>query len=189
MAMAVWTRSRRWLAIAAGAMLLGLALALTASWILRDTSPQYSAQARTGATELRKLTLPDNSTIAMNRDTALAVTYFARRRHVALAHGEAFFHVRWQPRAAFEVGNGQDSVEIVGTRVQAPDILFDVRATPDALRVQVQSGSLKVRTATAGPREFVEMHAGDSLTLRRGLHQHELTRVDPAAVGSWLAGR
>ncbi|HYG42574.1 MAG TPA: FecR domain-containing protein [Bordetella sp.] len=187
--MSAWTRSRRWLAIAAGAVLLGLALALTASWVLRDTSPQYSDQARTGATERRKLTLPDGSTVALNRNTALAITYFARRRHVALVRGEAFFHVRWQRRVAFEVSNGQESVEIVGTRVQVPDTLFNVRATPGALQVQVQSGSLKVRTATAGPREFVEMRAGDSLTLQRGQLHHELTRVDPAEVGAWVAQR
>src|SRR5690606_3335566 len=107
---------------------------------------------------------------------------------VALVTGEAFFHVRWQRRVAFEVSNGQEMVEIVGTRVSVPDILFNVRATPDALQVEVQSGSLKVRTATAGAREYVEMQPGDSLTIWRGRQQHELARVDPAAVGSWITG-
>ena len=189
MAMAILTGARRWLAILAGLVLLGLAVALTASWIMRDTSPQYQTQARTGAGELLKLTLPDGSTAALNRHTALTVAYYARRRHVALAQGEAFFHVRWQARVAFEVSNGADSVEIVGTRVQVPDTLFNVQAAPDRLQVQVQSGSLKVRTATAGPREFVEMTAGDSLTVWRGRHRHELARVDPATVAGWLSAR
>ena len=186
--MAILTGARRWLAIVAGAILLGLAVMLTASWVLRDTSPKYSTQARTGAGELLKLTLPDGSTAALNRNTALTVAYYARRRHVVLPQGEVFFHVRWQRRVAFEVSNGPDSVEIVGTRVQVPDAIFNVRATPGTLQVQVKSGSLKVRTATAGPREFVEMKAGDSLTVWRVEQRHELTHVDPATVGGWLSG-
>jgi len=189
MATEVWTRTRRWLTIGAAVALLGLAVLFTASWVMRDTSPQYSTQAHTGSSELLKLTLPDDSTVALNRNTVLSVAYFSRRRHIALGSGEAFFHVRWQRRAAFEVSNGPDTIEIVGTRVPVPDSRFNVRATPDALHVQVQAGTVRVRTPAAGPRDYVEMHAGDSLTLWRGQQRHELTRVDPASVGGWLGGR
>jgi len=122
----------------------------------------------------------------LNRDTALAIAYFSRRRDVTFVHGEALFKVRWQYRTTFTVRTDTEEVTIVGTQVEGPDIVFTVRSDLNTLLVQVKSGHLKVLTPTAGPREFVEMQTGDALQVLRAKRRHVLTRVDPATIANWV---
>ena len=179
--------AQRWLPWLAGALAVSLAIGLTVSWTLRDSTPQFKTQVHTGLDATRQLQLPDGSEALLNRDTALTIAYFTRRRDVLLIHGEAFFKVRWQYRTAFNVRAGAEEVNIDGTQIESPDSVFTVHTSPDTLVVQVQSGHLKVATATAGPREFVEMQAGDSLQVLRAEHRHVLSRVNPATVASWAS--
>ena len=173
---AAWRKWLLWLGLAVAPALVGT---LTVSWIMRDSSPQLVERIRT-AGEGRNLALPDGSRIDAAPDTALSVAYYPRRRHVNLVQGEAAFLVRWQYRAAFTVQSGVNEVVIDGTRIAAPDIAFSVATTPEQLRVTVKEGQLKVRTVTAGPREFVELQAGDILTVDMRARTHSVTRVEGA---------
>ncbi|GAA0491904.1 hypothetical protein CDO46_19655 [Pigmentiphaga sp. NML030171] len=170
---------KRWLGWACLALALGLTGALTVSWVMRESSPQFGEQLRTEG-QARSLELPDGSRIDAGPGTSLSVAYYSRRRQVILARGEASFHVRWQYRAAFSVQWGVNEVVIDGTRIETPDILFRVAAEPERLRVELVEGALKVRTVTAGPREFVELQPGDALTVDMGTRTHQLTHASPA---------
>lgn len=171
-----WKRRLGWACLL---LALGLAGALTVSWVMRESSPQFGEQLRTQG-EARELVLPDGSRIHAGPDTSLSVGYYSRRRQVILARGEASFHVRWQYRAAFLVQWGVNEVVIDGSRVETPDILFRVVAEPERLRVELAEGQLKVRTVTAGPREFVELRPGDVLIVDMGTRTHQLTHAGQA---------
>jgi ferric-dicitrate binding protein FerR (iron transport regulator) len=180
-----YTALQRWLPWLGGALAISLIVGFTVSWILKDSTPRFSTQIHTSRQGTYALSLPDSSEVILNRDTSLAIAYFSRRRDVTFIHGEAFFKVRWQYRMAFNVRVGTELVKIVDTQVEEPDIAFTVRSDLNTLRVQVQSGHLKVFTATAGPREFIEMRAGDALEVLRAEHRHVLTWVNPATIASW----
>ncbi|MDX3905453.1 MAG: FecR domain-containing protein [Pigmentiphaga sp.] len=167
---------RRWLTWGSLAIALLLAGALTVSWVLRESSPQYSDQLRT-ASAPGSLPLPDGSRIEAAPDTALSVAYYPRRRYVSMTRGEADFRVRWQYRASFNVQSGVNEVVIDGTRIEQPEIAFRVVATPERLQVALREGKLKVRTVTAGPREFVELEPGDVLTVDMNARRHSLERA------------
>ncbi|MBX6317923.1 FecR domain-containing protein [Pigmentiphaga sp.] len=166
---------RKWLLWSAAALVLVLLGMLTVSWVMRDSSPQFTERLRTEAGS-RQLGLPDGSRIEAGPDTVLGVAYYSRRRHVSLAQGEATFRVRWLYRAAFTVQSGLNEVVIEGSRLELPDIVFSVAAAPEQLKVAVKEGALKVRTVTAGPREFVELQAGDLLTIDMGSRTHSVSR-------------
>jgi len=169
---AAWRKWLLWMALALALALMGL---LTVSWVMRDSSPQFVERLRTEG-QPGSLTLPDGSRIDAQPGSVLAVAYYPRRRHVTLAQGEAAFRVRWQYRAAFTVQSGVNEVVIDGTRIEVPDVAFSVAAAPEQLSVTATEGPLKVRTVTAGPREFVELEAGDTLTVDMRSRTHSVTR-------------
>lgn len=166
---------KRWLAWSCLALALVLAGALTVSWVMRDSAPRFGEQLRTES-EARSLALPDGSRIDAAPGTSLSVAYYPRRRQVVLARGEAAFRVHWQYRASFGVQWGVNEVVMDGSRIEQPDAVFRVAARPQRLRVELDEGTLKVRTVTAGPREFVALTPGDVLIVDMTTRSHRLCR-------------
>jgi transmembrane sensor len=86
----------------------------------------------------REVFLPDGSTIELNTDTSLIVTYSLRERDIALPHGEASFRVAREPGRPFFVRAGRRRFQAAGTQ-------FDVRVlTPDNVELIVTEGSVTV---------------------------------------------
>jgi transmembrane sensor len=87
----------------------------------------------------REIVLPDRSTITLNTDTSVVVTYSLRERDVLLPHGEASFRVAQEPERPFVVRAGPHR------RFQAVGTQFDVRLlTPDHMELIVTEGTVKV---------------------------------------------
>jgi transmembrane sensor len=111
----------------------------------RDTPApaRYSATVATAVGEVRKLALPDGSTVVLNPDARLVVEFVAHERRIALGRGEAYFQVAKDPQRPFIVGVGSVAVRAVGTA-------FDVRRRADAVEVLVTEGKVRVDAASDG---------------------------------------
>jgi transmembrane sensor len=86
----------------------------------------------------QEVLLPDGSTIKLNTDTSLVVTYSLRERDISLPYGEASFRAAPEAARPFFVRAGH-------RRFQAEGAQFDVRVlTPDNIELIVTEGSVKV---------------------------------------------
>lgn len=93
---------------------------------------------RTDVGEMRRVTLRDGSTVALNTDTVLKVAYSGQRRELWLARGEGQFIVAKDRTRPFVVHAGGASVTAVGTA-------FTVRAEARApVRVTVTEGVVSI---------------------------------------------
>ena len=177
-------RLGRWLTWGGLAVCVMLALWLTVSFVLRDSTPQFSGR-QPPAAQAQEWALPGGSAVTLDRDTGASAAIYARRREVTMSEGRALFRVAYQYRAGFAVHAGAEDVEIDGGQLPVPDVVFDVQASPGELRVRVAAGKVKVRTVTAGAREYVELSAGQALTIHRSERRHEVGSVAPQDVGNW----
>ncbi|HTZ21323.1 MAG TPA: FecR domain-containing protein [Opitutaceae bacterium] len=180
---------------------LGIAAALTFMWANwsrpAPMAPDYSLTAATGIGESRKLTLPDGSSVQLNTQSAVMVSWTGTERRVQLVRGEAHFQVAKNPVRPFIVSAGEVAVRAVGTA-------FDVRLQPETVEVLVTEGRVRVNDATKGTSLLTTATAtGDepvlvagqraivSVTAAPGITATVVT-LDPAEIGqatSWQSGR
>ena len=92
---------------------------------------------RTTINEYRTITLADNSRVDLGANSQLAVRYSNSSRELTLYQGEALFSVAKDKQRPFIVRHQQSQVEALGT-------VFNVRANPDSIRVDVLEGTVSV---------------------------------------------
>lgn len=142
-------------------------------------------------------TLPDDpargSTVQLDTVTRLDARLFRSRREVHLKEGQALFSVHADKGRPFHVWAGQLHITVVGTR-------FSVRHTRSGLDagqtvVSVEEGHVRVTRAgrdeadAASSDAPVELVAGQMVTGDDTGGIGPVTRVSPAAVAPWSAGR
>jgi transmembrane sensor len=142
-------------------------------------------------------TLPDDpargSTVQLDTATRLDARLFRDRREVRLQEGQALFSVHADKDRPFHVWAGQLHITVVGTR-------FSVRHTRWGLEagqtvVSVEEGHVRVTRTGGGEAEAstgdapVELVAGQMLVGDDSGGIGPVTRVSPAAVAPWRAGR
>ena len=100
---------------------------------------------RTDVGQQTTFTLSDWSTVQLNTDTELLVTFTDDARNIALRRGEAFFDVAHDSNRPFVVEAGLGSIRAVGTG-------FVVRVDRDVVAVTVTEGivELKHESQTSG---------------------------------------
>jgi transmembrane sensor len=100
--------------------------------------PLAKGEYSTVVGQQQRIQLPDGSTIELNTDTSLVVTYSLRERDISLAYGEASFRVAGEPDRPFFVRAGHRRFQAAGTQ-------FDVRVlTPDTVDLIVTEGRVTV---------------------------------------------
>lgn len=180
---------RRWRLAGAGAIAASLVAAVIGYQTL-STMPQASYQSGRG--ELRTVRLADGTTVTLGADSAIAVRLDDKGRHVRLRRGEAMFDVVHDPDRPFEVRAADTTVTDLGTR-------FTVKAAPDAVRVNVIQGVVKVQKAPP-PLIAALAPAPPARTITRGerlesRHGEPLQPLQPLAVADiavaapWTQGR
>jgi len=122
--------------VAAALTLLALGSAAWGGWQLTGRE-QVSYASTVG--EIETVTLPDGSTATLSSDSRLDVHISRGERHVALTQGEAFFDVAHDTRRPFVVETEGRRVAAVGTR-------FSVRRDPEAVRVVVTEGKVRLES-------------------------------------------
>lgn len=172
-------RHRAWFAPALAFASLVLCVS---GWFAYDNLPGYRLDLRTAHGEIRTVTLPDGSAVALNTDTDVQVRYYPRRREVVLRKGEAYFQVAHGAERPFTVTSGRTEVRVVGT-------MFNVDAGPPNLVVSVREGRVEVRPdREARDRVIV-------LTANRGVAVDTITGASVAFsphaddVGDWRNGQ
>lgn len=152
----------QWIAIAAGILLISGA----ALW--------YSASTRglryETATEQRKVTLPDGSTLVLQPHTRLQLAsgYNRRGRTISLLEGEASFDVLHQPDQPFTVEMDAATVRDIGTS-------FTITRTADSIKVIVSTGKVAFTKKETG--DIRELSAGSTLCLYTGTQRHGELRI------------
>jgi transmembrane sensor len=171
--------SRRWLVGAGGMAAAASVAALVLPGLLAETAVQTYV---TGKGERKRITLADGSTVDLNAETRLQVSFSRSARKATLGDGEAIFDVAHDKRRPFTVAAASRIVQVVGTQ-------FDVRNRQSELTVTVARGKVQVRplSASAPGRQFL-LTPGQRLEVgATGLEQ--LKSVDPQEAFSWRAGR
>lgn len=114
-----------------------LLIALGTWWLTNKFSSQDQMQVVASMEEVVRDTLPDGSTVTLNKNSSLTFpeSFEDGKREVAL-HGEAFFEVAPDPNMHFIVQAGHAGIQVLGTA-------FNVRAYPGRdMEVSVLSGEV-----------------------------------------------
>jgi transmembrane sensor len=141
-------------------------------WIL------WRANFRTGAGEIRTVTLPDGSRAHLNAASALALDYSGDRRRLSLLAGEAWFEVEEDPSRPFKV-------EAAGGTITAHGTAFNVATDKARTEVTVIEHSVEV----SGEGASVIVEAGRQTAYGPGLPALESYEVDPERATSWRRGK
>lgn len=167
-------RGTRWW-IGGGAVAAAAAVALAFAPALLSRSETYQVATRDG--ERRSVALDDGTRIELSGGTQLTLDR-ADPRVATLDRGEALFHVRHDPVRAFTLRVGDVAVRDLGT-------VFNVAHAQGRMTVSVSQGSVAFQSQGAA----VTLRPGDALSARDDGSDARRSRVAPALVGGWRAGR
>jgi transmembrane sensor len=153
---------RKYAAVAAGLILLG---ALVPILVHRGwRAPQEVSRMEVASLEEapRQISLPDGSTVILDRGARLQISFDEQQRRLRLLAGRARFAVAHEKARAFVVEAGAGRVIAHGT-------LFDVELARTAVRVDLLQGSVEVRDASGGHgRKRQELAAGQGTAIAGG---------------------
>lgn len=183
-----WTRLRT---KPSRAVIAALAAASVAAAVI--VGPELVAQpdiaVSTKVAEMRTLTLPDGTRVALGPRSRIKAYISDAERRVELAAGQAFFEVHHDARRPFIVQAGDTHVRVLGTK-------FDVNRSADHVRVAVLEGVVQVRESDLPfrrapvrilrARQTIETKAEAAL-----LETQPPPAVQPVEVspGDWRVGR
>jgi transmembrane sensor len=109
----------------------------------RDVGQVFAETTATLSGGLRRMELPDGSSVTLNADSAVEVQFTSTARRVRLRRGEAHFTVAKNPHRPFVV-------EASGVAVKAVGTAFNVRLGADVVEVLVTEGQVRVEDAARG---------------------------------------
>lgn len=162
----------RWLTLAASLVAISAGLGYWIS-IERNT---YS----TDTGEQRSVTLTDGTTVELNAQSKIRVSFQAHQRDIDLISGQALFHVAKDPARPLIVHTDSTQVRAVGTQ-------FDVYRKEQGTTVTVLEGTVAVVPAAKADHPF-SISGGISATGIPGQHATEVTPAARDLLASASAG-
>jgi len=171
-------RIRRWMPmIAAVAAVLILAL------VIVPRAPRGDTIYATSSDERTSVTLADGSVITLDASTRVSVRLGKLRRDVTLLAGRALFQVAKDRQRPFVVKAGDRTITALGTK-------FDVRLSPDELRVTLAEGSVAVAPVQPGHGAVRQiMKPQQQLVEVANAVTPQLRDIDADKALSWVDGR
>lgn len=166
--------SRRWWIGGASAV---AAASAGAVFLTMSSATRYS----TAIGEVRRLPLPDRSTMAINSASRVEVAYADNRREVTIEAGEAWFQVAKDRDRPFVVSAGRVRVQAVGTA-------FSVRRRDGGVEVMVTEGVVEVWVAGSGARP-IAVAAGSATFVEEATGTLQPDGDDAAKIARRLAWR
>lgn len=170
-----WTRRSL---LAAGLAATALTGAGSAWWLWRQRGEVYVSDVG----EVRRVTLSDGSSLALNTATRAVVRFDAAHREVELVRGEGLFEVAKDPARPFIVRVGGVSVRAVGT-------VFSVRAVDRDVDVTVTEGVVEVADTTKTGSVSPQRVAADERAVVSEGQGIQVQRVAPTDAERHLAWR
>jgi transmembrane sensor len=128
--------------------------------------------------------LPDQTKVTLDADSAIDIAYVDGTRGVRLVRGQALFRVAHDRTHPFRVAAGDRIVTALGTR-------FNIRQRPHETRILLLEGSVGVTKGNdplhvqAGQAETLQ--PGQQLTARSG-QPDRITSADPTSGTAWQRG-
>ncbi|WP_349971106.1 FecR domain-containing protein [Pseudomonas caspiana] len=174
----VGVRARRRAVLKTLALLLATG---TAGWTLKDSTAVQGALAQyhTSKGQRRELRLSDGSTLNMNTDSAVDISYDPGLRLIRLRRGEILIQTASDPaNRPFVVHTSEGQVRALGTR-------FSVRSDGSTSEVSVMEHAVEVR-ASSNPSVPFRLEAGQ----RVGFTRDKITTPMPVPPGAdaWTQG-
>jgi transmembrane sensor len=165
---------------AAAAVLLAAGSAGAYFWLHRPTTDIY--QTRLG--ERRTVALADGSTLLLDQNARVAVTFSRRLRDLDLQKGQADFLVAKDPLRPFSVSAGGRRVIATGTR-------FNVDLLSRLLIVTLEHGSVVVaeEKPNTGVGLVIALKPDEQLVVQRDTGVTRTSAIDPADVEAWRRGK
>lgn len=136
---------------------IGFSLRFTALHTAKPGAPP-ALQLATEVGEVRRVTLPDGSSVVLDTDTSLTTDFSSRRRLLDLKHGRARFFVAHEKARPFVVRAGKGEIVATGT-------VFDV-----AYRGGLSVDLLQGRIVVTPPNTVVGPHSSQPIGLKSGQH-------------------
>jgi transmembrane sensor len=173
------SRSRRWF-LAAGVAATALSGAGTMDWLLKRRGQIYV----TDMGEVRRVALPDGSSMLLNTATRAIVRFSGTLREVELLRGEGLFEVAKDASRPFVVRAQGVAVRAVGT-------VFAVRVVTENVDVTVTEGAVEVADATVPgmtPAERVAAHHQAVVTPAKGIEVQPVTEAQVERRLAWREG-
>ena len=163
--------------VATVVLLAATALVGHAFWSTSGRAPLETYSTQVG--EIRKVTLSDNSVLALNTNSLVNVRYTSGHREVELVRGEALFTVAHNTRRPFDVKASGTVVRAVGTE-------FSVRLRDElSIDVLVSEGRIAIN-----PPGQSTIWAGMTARVRSGrIVARSLSSDDISDRLSWTNGR
>jgi transmembrane sensor len=129
----------------------------------------------------RKVTLLDHSAATLSGSARLTALFSKHHRKLVLDQGEAFFDVRPDPTAPFQV-------QAAGARIVAAGTAFNVRRYSDSVVVSVATGAVTVIPDTPSNAVETLVKSGEQVTYdaKGGVGR---PHPAPEAFTSWVSGR
>ncbi|MBM5460846.1 FecR domain-containing protein [Pseudomonas sp. P66] len=158
------------------ASLLLLAIAAGVAWV----DPAYQRQQVVSPLGQRQaLQLADGSTVLLDSDSQMMVSWHLRSRQVVLEKGQALFEVSPRVYRPFLIDAGSATVRVVGTR-------FNVKRNEQDVHVTVLEGKVAVRGNASDTVALLE--PGQQLRVRKGIAGQPL-QVNADDVSAWKDSR
>ncbi len=166
-------RRPRWPIWAGGAMAAAIAAVVIVPQVSEQTPITYVA-GRTA----RTIALKDGSQVVLAPASRLVMDNSSAQNFTL--EGGALFDIRHDPGRVMTIHAGSVEVADIGTR-------FEIQATPDAVRVEVANGAVRVGgDALDAP---VRVPAGRRFTFDRQRARAVTSPISPGDVGEWRHGR
>ncbi len=144
------------------------------------TSPLKYAVVTARAGEIRRILLPDSSTVWLNAGSTLRYPERCLLHQEVELEGEAFFDVKRNPARSFTVRSGGVTTIDLGTK-------FNIRAWHNSSHVVVSLESGKIRV-DGNRRPLATLSPGQELTVNRNDGSTLLRKLSPAHVADWKSG-
>lgn len=153
-----------------------------AAWGWMAFKPVEPATYATAIGERRTVELADGSTLALDADTSVRVSYDDERRQIELHGGRLQADVAHDPQRPFEVRAGSGVVRALGTT-------FQVTRLGDATEVVLLEGRVLVDTRDAGAGSSIELQAGQRTRYGTDRQFSHIEAADLDTAEGWLSGR
>lgn len=173
-------RRRPWALPALAAAALVAAAILVPRWL--PQRERVGSEYTTAVGQRRTVTLPDGSSMVLDTNSDVRVSYDGTERHIDLLHGRAQFHVQGNKHWPFVVHAQDGTVTAVGTR-------FQVRLDPDKVHVALLEGKLAIATQHDGDSRHASLLAGQQLEFDRSGEIGPVRPVDLQVAEGWTDGK
>lgn len=190
----LWRRWRSVTAVAATLLVVCLAGAGAANWVLagRDASPALVTAAqhqefRTSVGQTATVTLADGSVVTLDTNTVLRTRAVWNRRYAELARGRAFFRVAHDPTRPFVVLANGRTVTALGTA-------FEVWVDRGRFGVTLVNGKVRVEQPTPPARDKKRVEpkatilAPGAQLVDTPTGDWRVANIDVARETSWVGG-